>query len=226
MKTSIAFIHASPTAIAPLTSYYSREAPEYEITNLLDDGLLRSFAAGDTARAEQQIGRMIATARDEYGSTVAFVTCSALPLASIPRLADAVGIPVVKIDEEMARRATACGPRVGVAITFEPTIGPTRNLLLEAASLAGRQVELQIGVYPEAHRALLDGNPVEHDRLLLAGIQELDRAGVDCIVLAQVSMARVLEQARSMCRAPIYTSLETSLDTIRRIPSRDRGGAE
>ena len=42
-KTKIAFIHTSPAAIGPLMQFYGEAAPDLEITNLLDDGLLRLY---------------------------------------------------------------------------------------------------------------------------------------------------------------------------------------
>ncbi len=46
MKRSVAFVHTSPAAVGPLMQFYAEAAPEFEITNLLDDGLLRLLAAG------------------------------------------------------------------------------------------------------------------------------------------------------------------------------------
>src|SRR5205809_882792 len=189
MKTNLSLIHTSPVAIPPLMEYYSREAPEYEITNRLDDGVLRSFAAGDTGAAERSLARMIATARDLYAARLAMVTCSAVSRRMMEQLEAGAGIPVLKIDEPMAQRAVVLGNRVGVMVTFEPTAEPTRRLLLGAAADAGREIDLEFRVAPEAYKALLRGDSATHDRLLLEGVETLDGSGVDCIVLAQVSMA-------------------------------------
>ena len=45
---------------------------------------------------------------------------------------------------------------------------------------------------PEAYDALLAGDTERHDRLLMAGVERLAARGAEVIVLAQVSMARIL----------------------------------
>lgn len=56
----------------------------------------------------------------------------------------------------MAARAVASGPRVGVVVALESTIGPTEALLREEAAAAGRPVE----VAKEANtRRALEGVP-------------------------------------------------------------------
>lgn len=213
MKTSIAFIHTSPVALPPLAEYYRREAPEFEVTNLLDDGVLRHFTANDESSIIRSLGRMISAAREEYQARLALVTCSALRRPTRLAIEQAAGIPVLKIDEPMADQAVRVGRRIGVAVTFEPTVEPTRELLLQAAN--GRELELDIRVMPEAYTALRSGDSAAHDRILLDGIHGLATAGVDCIVLAQVSMARILTPAQARWTLPVFSSLETSLAAVR-----------
>ena len=120
MKHNIAFIHASPAAIPPLMQFYSGAAPDLQITNLLDDGLLRLFAAGSFEVAESRLREMLATARDVYAAELAMLTCSAVPRPVLDRLRALARIPVLKIDEPMARRAVAMGKRIAIstAVTF------------------------------------------------------------------------------------------------------------
>ncbi|HEV2763953.1 MAG TPA: hypothetical protein VGV38_13305, partial [Pyrinomonadaceae bacterium] len=75
-KRKVAFVHTSPPAVGPLMKFYSEAAPELEITNLLDDGLLRLLAAGDAATAEARLTDMIRVAARTYGAEAAMVTCS------------------------------------------------------------------------------------------------------------------------------------------------------
>jgi glutamate racemase len=213
MKTSIGLIHTSPVAIPPLAEYYQHEAPEYQITNLLDDGVLRYFSSNDEASIERSIGRMIATARDEHNARLVLVTCSALSRTTHRSLQRTARIPVLKIDEPMARCAVQAGRKIGVAATFEPTVEPTRRLLWDAAD--GQAIDLEFRVIPAAYAALRNGEAEAHDRFVLEGVEELAKSGVDCIVLAQVSMARVLSRVQKRCSVPVFTSLETSLAAVR-----------
>ena len=215
MPTPVSFLHTSPAAIPPLMQYYGEHAPDLEITNQLDDGLLRYFARGESGAAERRLAQMLATARDGYGARAAMITCSVVPPEVMASLVGSAGIPLLKIDNPMAEEAVKAGRRLGVVITFRPTTEPTTRLLRDAARNAGTQVELTNAVVPEAYEALLGGRADEHDRLLLAKIDELAGQGLDGIVLAQVSMARLLPKLAGRISIPVFSSLPSSLDRIR-----------
>jgi Asp/Glu/hydantoin racemase len=195
--------------------YYGEHATDLEITNQLDDGLLRYFARGESAAAERRLAQMLATARDEYGARAAMITCSAVPPDVMASLAGSAGIPLLKIDNPMAEEAVKAGRRLGVVITFRPTTEPTTRLLQDAARSAGTEIELCNVVVPEAYEALLGGRADEHDRLLLAKIDELAGQGLDGIVLAQVSMARLLPKLAGRIGIPVFSSLPSSLGRMR-----------
>jgi Asp/Glu/hydantoin racemase len=220
MNRAICFLHSSPAAIPPLMTFYKDAAPDLEITNLLDDGLLRFFRTADTAAAERRRGEMLATARDVYHVGAIMVTCSALSMHLVAALQADAGIPILKIDVPMAQKAVAAGSSIGVAVTFPPTIEPTRQLLLDAAAEAGKPIEVTVGVAAEAYQALLAGDAGMHDRLLLETIEALAEKGVESVVLAQVSMAGVLGKAKMLVDIPVYSSLETSLPALRKLLER------
>jgi len=221
MKRSVTFLHTSPAAVAPLMNYYSGAAPELEITNILEDGILRLLAAGDRPAVERRLHNMIAAAVEDYGAELVMITCSAVSRSTLQALRDEAGAPLLKIDEPMARRAVSAGSRIGVAVTFSPTRETTHRLLADAAAEARVKVELSTEVLPQAYKALLAGDFETHDSLLLEGIRRLAASGVDAVVLAQVSMARVLLKARESVSVPVLTSLDSSLDAIREILSID-----
>ena len=115
---------------------------------------------------------------------------------------------------ESAAQAVSRGKRLGVVVTFAPTLATTTQLLRDAAN--GQALALITEVLPEAYQALLDGDAAQHDALLCAAIERLAAQRVEAIVLAQVSMARVLPQLDAAMATPVLTSLQTSLDAIRR----------
>jgi glutamate racemase len=214
-KRSISFIHTSPAAIGPLMQFYTEAAPEFEITNLLDDGLLRLLAAGRLEVARKRLAGMLGAAVETYEPALAMITCSSVPREMSDSLARDFGVPVLKIDYPMARRAVRAGRRVGVAATFPPTLGPTSRLLREAAAEAGTDIELIEEVAPDAYAALLANDARTHDELLVAAVERLQAKDVSAIVLAQVSMARVLPLLEGRARVPVLTSLHTSLEAVR-----------
>lgn len=214
MKRQVAFIHTSPAAIPPLADYYRDHATDLEITNLLDDGILRFFARQNDRAAEERLADLLCTARDIYNSELAMVTCSAVSRQTIKRLADAVGLTTVKIDDALARQATATGSRLGVIVTFPPTQAVIGKLLRDTAEEKGAKADLTFRVIPEAYEALLGGKHAQHDELLLECIQQLAAQPVQAIVLAQVSMARILPKLPKL-PVPVLSSLAASLTTIR-----------
>ena len=214
-KRSVSLLHTAPAAIPPVMQYWGSAAPEFELTNQMDDGILRFFAAGDYPSAEGRLASMIDAARTVYRAEAAMITCSSVPRSMVRSLERTAGIPLMKIDEPMARRAIATGRRVGVAATFPPTIPTTTQMLRETAEDAGASIELVPHLVAGAFDALLNGRPAEHDALLLAGLDELAAQHVDVIVLAQVSMSRILPSLGGRFTVPVLSSLETSLAAMR-----------
>jgi Asp/Glu/hydantoin racemase len=195
--------------------FYGEHAPELEITNLLDDGLLRLLAAGKSEVARKRLSEMLRSAAETYEPELAMITCSSVPREMADSLARDFRMPVLKIDYPMARAAVSAGRRIGVAATFPPTLAPTSKLLNEAAAEAGVEVEIVQEVEPAAYEALLANDTATHDRLLLDLIERLQEKDVAAVVLAQVSMARVLPLLGESARVPVLTSLHTSLEAVR-----------
>jgi Asp/Glu/hydantoin racemase len=195
--------------------FYSAAAPELEITNLLDDGLLRLLAAQDLAPTRARLADMLRVATETYSAELALVTCSSVPMELVVELRAQVNIPIVKIDYPMAQQAVRAGRRVGVAATFAPTLGPTRRLLERAAAEAGVDIEIIEAVAPAAYDALLTNELARHDELLTAAVAHLAAQDVATVVLAQVSMARTLPQLERLIKVPVLSSLHTSLAAVR-----------
>jgi Asp/Glu/hydantoin racemase len=214
MKKRIAFIHTSPAAIPPLADYYKKNAPEFEITNVLDDGILRCFAAQDEPAAEARLLALCRHAIDNDGTALALITCSAVKRPLVSRLASSAGIPVLKIDDPLARTALALGPKLGVIVTFAPSKAAAESLLREMAADERMTVDLTTVVIPEAYEALLAGRTVDHDRMLIQAIEPL-RESCAAVVLSQVSMARVLPHFDDQSGAPVLSALPLSLQAVR-----------
>lgn len=195
--------------------FYAEAAPDLEITNLLEDGILRLLAAGERAKANERLAAMTEAARATYGAELVMVTCSSVSLEMIEELRARFSFPIIKIDYPMARRAVQSGKRIGVAATFPPTLAPTSKLLRAAAQEAGTQIEIIEEVAPEAYKSLLAGDPQRHDELLVAAIERLAKKDVSVIILAQVSMARVLPLVKDKIKILVLANSQTSLEAVR-----------
>ena len=143
--------------------------------------------------------------------------CWAVPREDLAELRASAAIPLLKIDEPMAREAIRAGNRIGVIVTFPPTQDVTHALLRNAAGDAGCEIEMIDQLVPDALHALLRGDKATHDRLLTAAAEKLAGDGVEAIVLAQVSMGHLVPTLGKQTGLPIFSSLETSLAEVRRV---------
>src|ERR671920_492671 len=96
-KRSVAFIHTSPAAVGPLMQFYAEAAPELEITNLLDDGLLRLLAAGEAGTVRGRLAGMLDSAVKDYRPELAMITCSSVSKEMVDSLVRDFSFPVLKI---------------------------------------------------------------------------------------------------------------------------------
>ena len=76
--------------------------------------------------------------------------------------------------------------------TLRTTLEPTIALLREKSTAAGRETKIEESLCDGAFEAVLAGNTASHDRIVSQALTEL-AAKVDLVVLAQASMARVLQ---------------------------------
>ena len=125
-----------------------------------------------------------------------------------------MGVPVLRVDQPMADKAVAIGKRIGVIATLSTTLEPTADLISRRAALAGKQIELTSMLVDGAFEVLMSGDGATHDAKVAAALKELSQQ-VDVIVLAQASMARVVDSlAAADKRVPILASPGVAVDYL------------
>jgi Asp/Glu/hydantoin racemase len=145
---------------------------------------------------------------EQAGADAVLVTCSSIgPAVALGQ--QLFDVPVVRVDEAMAEQAVRIGKRLGVMATLRTTLEPTVALLRQKAAEAGRSIEIVESVCDSAFDAVLAGDTATHDRILSSALRH-DMAGVDVVVLAQASMARVLNQMEKL-PMPVLTSPELAV---------------
>jgi len=92
-----------------------------------------------------------------------------------------------------------------VLATIPTALNPTMKLLEAKAKEAGRKVEIINGMANGAYQALVAGRPDEHDRLILDAAMKVAHEA-DAIVLAQGSMARMMDSLNSKAGKPVLAS--------------------
>jgi Asp/Glu/hydantoin racemase len=189
---TIGFVH-TVLGLPPTFGELAHElVPDADVFHIVDEtllGITRKTGSLTPATRRRVLGYVESAA--EAGADLVVVTCSSIGPA-VDASHDFVDVPVLRIDEPMADEAVRLGRRIGVVATLATTLQPTADLVARRAREAGRDVEVVARVCDGAFDALSAGDRDRHDELVRAGLRELI-ADVEVVVLAQASMARVVE---------------------------------
>lgn len=189
---TIAAVHTDFPMVEPTKQLVAELLPPCHLINIVDDSLIReAIAAGTVTPAiARRLLRYYAGAV-EAGAKTILTTCSSV--GDVVELARSFfEVPLLRIDEPMARHAVEAGRTIAVLATLPTTLGPTVRLVQAQAAKLGKSVTVVEALAKGAYEALLRKEPEAHDRLILEASESL--AGrVDVLVLAQGSMARMQE---------------------------------
>jgi Asp/Glu/hydantoin racemase len=138
------------------------------------------------------------------------VTCSSIgPAVSLA--ARLFPFPVVRVDDAMAEQAVSRAQRIGVLATLRTTLEPTIALLREKSVAAGRETVIEASLCEGAFEAVLAGDTATHDGIVSKALTKL-AAQVELVVLAQASMARVLQaMPEGAVTVPVLSSPELAV---------------
>ena len=192
MSEPIAFIHTSPSMIPVFKTLTTELIPGADVFNMVDESLLRDIIR-DKGLAPGTAARLVGhvQAANQAGAKHILVTCSSMGRA-VEASRTLVGATVLRVDEPMTEKAVNTGSRIGVIATLPSTLEPTVALIKSRAASQGKTVELTSLVVDGAFEAVITGDGAKHDALVGAALRELAKK-VDVIVLAQASMARVVD---------------------------------
>lgn len=214
MGKRVAFVHTVTSLSAVFKTLTQELAPDLDTFNIVDESLLQNTIR-DGALSKATIRRLVThmALAQEAGADVVMVTCSSVgPAVDIGR--PMIDIPVLRVDEPMAEKALACGRRIGVAATLSTTLQPTAALIERKAAECGNNVKVVSKLCTGAFDAFLAGDSVKHDLRVREGLRELI-PNVDVIVLAQASMARIVETLPDSERSlPIFSSPRLAVEHL------------
>lgn len=204
MKTALVYTSTTPELI---------ELVEREVRANLGDGVEIISLQDPSILAEvREAGYVTPTAAARlmgmYTSAVAQGADAIMNIcSSVGEVADAfqnaaayIGVPVVRVDEDMCREAVRKGLRIGVLATLPTTLEPTKGTIRRVARAMGKHVELVDGLV-EAFGL----DQAQFRQLLIGAAQKICRQ-VDVIVLAQGSMAYVERDIQDACGTPTLSS--------------------
>ena len=213
-KKRLGLVHTSATLVPVFAALCKEKLPNVDVFNIADDSLVKGIreAGSLTATIARRVANYLESA-ELAGADYIMVTCSSIGPA-VEAGAKLMGVPVLRVDQPMADKAVATGKRIGVIATLSTTLEPTADLISRRAVIAGKQIELTSKLVEGAFEALMSGDGATHDSKVAAALRELSQQ-VDVIVLAQASMARVVDLlAAADKRVPILASPGIAVDYL------------
>ena len=215
---TLGLIHTSATLIPVFQSLAEKHLPASKLFNIVDDSLVKNIIArGGTPDADifKRVLDYVQSAQNA-GADYILVTCSSIG-AAIEAAAKQVSVPVLRVDQPMADIAVSQGKRIGVIATLATTLEPTADLVERRAKRAGKDIELKAVVCEGAFDALMAGDAAKHDFIVAEALKSLAQE-VDLILLAQASMARVVDSLSEADKiVPILTSPPSALEYIAKL---------
>jgi Asp/Glu/hydantoin racemase len=214
-QQTLALLHTSPTLAPLFTSLVSEIIPGVRLLHFVDESLIKNtIAAGRLEKPTMRRLIDLVGSTFDAGADATLVTCSSIG----PAIDMAIALhdrPVLRVDRPMAEAAVATGTRIGVIATLSTTLAPTADLVRRVADEQGREIELVEHLCEGAFEAVMAGDGATHDRIVGAAITEAMR-GMDAIVLAQASMARVVEALPAgSIPAPTFASPRLGVERAR-----------
>jgi hypothetical protein len=187
MPSTLTFFHTAPANQELFESLMRELAPGIPTRHVVEaQHLEAAVAAGQvTPEIEAAVRRGLLAAID---ADTALVVCTCSTIGGCADRTTHPRVPVTRIDRAMAEHAIAAGSRILIAACVPSTIGPTRELLAGAAHAAGRTVQLDDKLMPEAWAFFQRGDRQGYWEAIAAGLRQAAR-GYDAVVLAQASMA-------------------------------------
>ena len=208
----VVVVHTGPTTVQPIKVQFQELRPDVRVVNIMDDSLLSDvMTAGHLTDAISVRLLSYLQQGEAMGAVALLNACSSVGEAAAAARAG-VSIPIFKIDDAMAEQAVAMGPRIGVVATVRTTLEPTVRLINAKAAAVGRQIQITEAVAEGGYQALLGGNPELHDEVVKRTILSLADT-VDVIVLAQVSMARLVASITDI-RVPVLSSPKSGVAAV------------
>ncbi|MFF8784645.1 aspartate/glutamate racemase family protein [Streptomyces sp. NPDC015125] len=213
----LVLLHTSPLHVPVFDALRDEEAPGLTLDHLVRPELLdRARAQGPDSVAKDLEADLAGAVRG--GARVALCTCSTL--GSVAEAAGAaLGLSVLRVDRPMAATAVATGPRIAVLATLESTFVPTKELIMEEAGRAGREVSVRTVLVPGAWERFEAGDSDGYLMAIASAAREIRNA--DVIVLAQGSMAPAAEGLD--VGVPVLAGPRTGLRAAAQLATGDTG---
>ncbi|RNL94534.1 Asp/Glu/hydantoin racemase [Sinomicrobium pectinilyticum] len=203
---TLGLIHTSATLVPVFKELCDILLPGTTVFNIVDDSLIKDVIRKGklTRTTARRVVDHVGSA-EIAGADHILVTCSSIGAAV--EVADSLTeVPVLRVDQPMVDLAINTGTRIGVIATLPTTLEPTSDLVRRRALVAKKKIDITSRLCEGAFDALMNGDPDKHDDMVAGALRQLAEE-VDVILLAQASMARVVEKlGEADKKVPIISS--------------------
>lgn len=213
-RKTLAFVHTSSTLRPVFEQLCKDKHLDVDVMHISDDTLIQDVIA-DGALTESTSKRVLdhLTTAEKSVADYIMVTCSSIGPA-VDAARSQLHKPVFRVDLPLADHAVQLGNKIGVVATLATTLNPTAELIRHRAEEAGKEIEIKAELCQGAFDALMGGNPEKHDAAVVEAVKNLAKE-VDVIVLAQASMARVVEDIPDgEITIPVLSSPSLAIDYL------------
>jgi Asp/Glu/hydantoin racemase len=216
MEKSIAIVQTSAVSSATLKNLCTEIMPEVMVYQIIDDSLIQEVNAhgGPTAGVKRRLYSYYQAAAS-LGVDLILNQCSSVGEVA-ESLQPFIDIPIIRVDEAMARKAVSLGKKIAVIATVQSTVGPSVRLVEREAKKAGTDVCISPFLVDGAMMLLIEKGDVEAHNKMVIGAVEKAAEDHDVVVLAQGSMV-VLEPLLSGIRKPVLLSPGLGVEYVREV---------
>ncbi|NMD79452.1 Asp/Glu racemase [Klebsiella sp. DNRA6] len=205
----IAMLHTSSATLAMMQQLIADIMPEVEVMHLVEESMIKQVmkAGGVTPNIAARIADYVHIA--EKADCDIFITaCSSIGTA-VEQCQFLTPLQLARIDSAMVKEAIEKGERIAVLATVATTLKPTLDYVQRKIQESGKPHAVTPILMEEAFHALLAGEMDTHDRIVADGLKTAF-SQADVVMLAQASMARVLQQLPTP-PVPVLTSPESGI---------------
>ncbi len=205
-QKTLGLIHTSATLVPIFQDLCNKYLPGVKTFNIVDDSLIKNvIACGELTPTTARRVVDYAGSAEIAGADYILFTCSSIG-AAVEAAANLTTVPVLRVDQPMADLAIQTGTRIGVIATLPTTLAPTTDLVKRRAMYLQKEISVTAVLCEGAFDALMTGDAATHDAMVAAALKDLVTK-VDVILLAQASMARVVDHLNAADKiVPILAS--------------------
>lgn len=207
MKIGLVYTSTTPELIELVEKEVRSQLGDVELLSYQDASILTETrdAGAVTAFAGARLVALYLQAVQDKVDAILNICSSVGEVADASQdIARYLGVPIVRIDEEMCRDAVRLAAkqdlRIGVLATLPTTLNPTKNTIYRVAREMGKSVTLVDGLIDA-----FGANQATFRDLILKKADEI-ASQVDVILFCQGSMAYCEELVRENCKKEVLSS--------------------